>query len=597
MLGEIDMLKRTCLTLVCCSFTSLSVATDRFIIKYKPTPAQSKSLASGGMQPQKAMEQMSKPLSTVHKKELSKLADGLYIYEVNQIATGAHVIILSKDLNPVETKNFIKKVEEQPDVEYIEEDRILKPTTSINQAYQWDFYTRAEYTPQPEWIGDNFFDAWSLLNNAGFGVGSGVVVGVLDTGYTPHANFINSLQQLGSANGVYGYQFISDCRVSGQCSPSTPEATASNYPYQANALDLGDYVSQSDITSSNGFFTYDCYSPTSSWHGSHVTGIISADGYTQANSSYIAGGAYDDRVVPIRALGKCGGYISDITNGMLWAAGLPVSSNGVSVPANPNPVQVINLSLGGSGPCTHTEQDTINAINNMTNGAIIVVAAGNSRDDISNFNPASCDGVISVAAKGPTNVLASYSNYGATTLAASGGDSGVMACYTDNNGQSVCPSKIYSTVWSSRQAYQSSGSSTFAFYQGTSMATPHVSAAVADIIGVLRSRGENYTFYGIKTVLQQTARSYDNCSAFGCAGTGALDVAAAIAYVLSSSVPVVPPPAPLVSTGGASGGGGGGGCSAIQNGDDYSLILLLIIGSVLYACRKQIYKQKPRKDG
>ncbi|MCC2624486.1 MAG: hypothetical protein K0R14_359 [Burkholderiales bacterium] len=586
------MLKRTCFALVYYSLASLSVATDRFIIKYKPTPAQNKSLAKGGAEAQKTMEQINNPLSIVHKKELAKLANGINVYEVNQVATGGHVIIINRDLNPVETKNFIKKVEEQPEIEYIEEDRVLKPTVkSPNASLQWNLYNIGEYTLQPEWIGDNFVGAWTSLANAGLGVGSGVTVGVIDTGYTPHANFLNSLQQLGSASNVYGYQFISDCRISGQCVPSTPDATASDYPYQANALDLGDYVSQSDITSSNGFFTYDCYSPTSSWHGTHVTGIISADGYSETNSFGIAGGAYDDRIVPIRALGKCGGYISDITNAMLWAVGLPVSSHGVPVPANPNPVQVINLSLGGNGPCTHTEQDAIDRINNMTNGAIIVVAAGNNKDNINNFNPASCDGVISVAAKGPTNILASYSNYGATTLAASGGDSRVMACYIDTNGQTVCPSKIYSTVWSSPQAYKSSGSSSFAFYQGTSMATPHVSAAVADILGVLRARGENYTLYGIKTILQQTARAYNNCSSFGCAGTGTLNAAAAVDYVLSNSVPTVPAPAPLVSPGGSSsgssgGGGGGGGCSAIENGDDSSLILLLL-GSALYAFRRK----------
>ncbi|HLX55118.1 MAG TPA: JDVT-CTERM domain-containing protein, partial [Aquella sp.] len=168
------------------------------------------------------------------------------------------------------------------------------------------------------------------------------------------------------------------------------------------------------------------------------------------------------------------------------------------------------------------------------------------------------------------------------------GDSTILGCYTGSNGTRICPSSIYSTVWSSPQTYSSSDAPTFAFYQGTSMATPQVVAAVADIISVLNAKNENYTLYGIISILQNTAKAYTNCSASGCAGTATLDTAAAIAYALKNSVPTAPPaPAPLVSTSGASGGGGGGGCSAIRDGDDYSLILLLVFGSALYVYRRR----------
>ncbi|HLX53673.1 MAG TPA: S8 family serine peptidase, partial [Aquella sp.] len=414
------MFKNFCLALICCSLTSMTLASNRFIIKYKPNAIQSQALAKGGKEAKAAIEQMMKPLSSVQIKILSGGAPtGVNIIEINQIATGAHVIITDRDLSATETKNFIYNLQKQPDVEYIEEDQILKPVTikAANPGWQWNVDNSGEFAVEPGWIGDDFLDAWTALDAAGYGVGTNVVIGVIDTGYTPHPNFLSALQQLGSTNGVYGYQFISDCRISGQCSPSTLNALAINYPYQANALDLGDYVSQSDINSSNGFFTPDCLSTTSSWHGSHVTGIIAANGYTPANPTYIAGGAYGATVVPVRVLGKCGGYISDVTNGMLWASGLSVSSNGAAVPVNPNPVQVMNLSLGGSGSCTNTEQAAINAIN--ANGTIIVVAAGNNQGNISSFNPSGCSGVIVVAARGPTNTLAFYSNYGATTITAS----------------------------------------------------------------------------------------------------------------------------------------------------------------------------------
>lgn len=586
------MFKSFHLALVCCSLTSLALATNRFIIKYQPSLIQSQVLAKGGAAAKAVREQMMKPLSAGRVKILSATA-GINVKEVNQIATGAHVVITEQDMSETDTKNFMDDVQKEPMVEYIEEDRIVKPVTvkEAHPGWQWGVFNLGEFAVEPSWNGDGFFAAWTALDAAGYGVGTNVVVGVIDTGYTPHPNFLSALQQLGSTNGVYGYQFISDCRISGQCSPSTLSPLAVNYPYQADALDQGDYVSQSDIQTSNGFFTPDCLSATSSWHGSHVTGIIAANGYTAANPSYIAGGAYGATVVPVRVLGKCGGYISDVTNGMLWAAGLNVSSNGVAVPVNPNPVQVMNLSLGGSGACTKTEQDTINTINVVTqNGTIIVVAAGNDQVNINSFNPSGCSGVIVVGAKGPTNSLAFYSNYGATTITASGGDSNILGCYTGSNGKRICPSSIYSTIWSSAQAYSSSGLPDFAFYQGTSMATPQVVAAVADIISVFKAKNQNYTLYGITSILQQTAKAYTNCNLFGCAGTSTLDAAAAITYALQNSAPTAPPAtAPLVSTSGASGGGGGGGggCSAINNGDDYSLILLLVFGSSLYAYRRR----------
>lgn len=72
--------------------------------------------------------------------------------------------------------------------------------------------------------------------------------------------------------------------------------------------------------------------------------------------------------MPVRVLGKCGGYTSDIVDGMRWAAGLPV----LNVPT----IKALNLSLGGRGACSRTYQDAINAI--VGKGTSIIVAAGNA---------------------------------------------------------------------------------------------------------------------------------------------------------------------------------------------------------------------------
>ena len=263
------MFKKVRLVLIYCCFVSVAIAdNNRFIIKYKPNITQSKMLAQGGVEAMNARAQMVQPLAQAQIKRLSSFVNGAQVKEINQIATGAHVIIIinkitNKNLNEIETKKFIDNVQKDSNVEYFEEDRKVKPLDTLaNPNLQWDMYTSGEFTPHPQWIGDNFSNAWdflSLFSSLGFGVGKNVVVGVVDTGYTPHPNFLNALQPLGNTSGTYGYQFISDCRISGQCPPSTPTELAYQ-PYQPNGLDLGNYVSQKDIDTSEGFFPEGCLS-------------------------------------------------------------------------------------------------------------------------------------------------------------------------------------------------------------------------------------------------------------------------------------------------------------------------------------------------
>jgi serine protease len=114
-------------------------------------------------------------------------------------------------------------------------------------------------------------------------------------------------------------------------------------------------------------------------------------GATGNNGLGVAGVNWNSKILPVRVLGRCGGYDSDIVDGMRWAAGLSVPG----VPSNPNPAKVVNVSLGGTGSCSTTYQ---NAINNITSaGSVVVTAAGTSIRMQSTFTPANCNGVITVA--------------------------------------------------------------------------------------------------------------------------------------------------------------------------------------------------------
>ena len=201
-----------------------------------------------------------------------------------------------------------------------------------------------------------------------------LVIAVIDTGYTLHPDLPTPL---------VGYDFFDN---------------------DADATDPGD--------ASNGS---SCAANSSSWHGTKVAGVIGAK---VNNTIGIAGINQLSQIQHIRILGTCGGDTSDEIKAIRWAAGLPVDG----IPLNPTPARVINLSLGGSGECLVSEQEAIDAA--TAAGAIVVVAAGNSSQDLdqNQFAPANCNNVITVAATTSTGARADFSNYGSTVEIAAPGD-------------------------------------------------------------------------------------------------------------------------------------------------------------------------------
>ena len=528
-----------------------AMAAKEFVLMYKLTDAQRAFLETyNGVnaQARQAEDQIRKELmaklsteqlerlSVVVAKVTSKIPGGIRMTDSDALTNGAHIITLDEDLDARQTKQFLEAIAQREDVEFVVENQKLVPSSgpSINSQYQWDMAAQGEFSNKPEWHGDNFARAWALLKSRNYVPGENVVVAVLDTGYTPHPNFINNLQPLNEQAGeqaeVYGYNFISDCRMSGECSPSTTSRAATKSRYTPDGLDLGDFIDDEDIRCS--FFRGNGKKP-SSWHGSHVIGTIASNRYGADDLDNITGGAPGVTVVPVRVLGKGGGRIEDIIDGMRWAAGLEVDNlDGSSTLSNPKPAQIINLSLGGSGPCSAKFQQAVNDV--IAAGVTVVVAAGNENKDVKDTYPANCRGVISVAARGPTGKLAPYSNFGNTTITASGGDRTITGLL----------SMVRSTVWSSLGKYQSSaegGDGSWKEMQGTSMATPHVSAAIAILISILKvnaintlnTQGESfYTRDKIISLLRESSIKYDRCNKNGCATEHALDVERLVRLVL-----------------------------------------------------------------
>jgi serine protease len=191
------------------------------------------------------------------------------------------------------------------------------------------------------------------------------------------------------------------------------------------------------------------------------------------------------------------------------------------VPANATPARVINLSLGGSGACDAASRDAINSA--RSRGTVVVVAAGNSNANAANFSPASCPGVVTVAATNRGGGRAYYSNFGAVVaVAAPGGDmragsaGGILS--TLNNGANA------------------PGADSYAYYQGTSMATPHV----AGVVALMLSRNPALTPDDVAARLKSSARAFPaTCSQ---CGTGIVDASAAIDAAGGGTTPPPPPP-------------------------------------------------------
>ena len=366
--------------------------------------------------------------------------------------------------------------------------------------------------------------------------GSGVIVAVLDTGVL--ADHVDLVGQV-----LPGYDFVRDTTFSNDGDGR-----------DADASDPGDWVTAAEDAS--GPYG-NCGRQDSSWHGTHVAGIVAA---ATNNGIGMAGLAHGAKVLPVRVLGKCGGYDSDIQAGMLWAAGIDQPG----LPGSSTPAKVLSLSLGG-GPigCSGDYQDAIVAV--TARGAVVVAAAGNSTGRAVG-TPANCPGVIAVAGLRHAGTKVGFSDLGPEiAIAAPGGN-----CVNIEPGQ-PCLYPILTTSNSGLRGPAPGGSKytdSFDISVGTSFATPMVAATAALIL----SARPDLSPAQVKTALQSGARPFPTSGAdngsdpapvgicqppsaqeqlqcycvTGLCGAGMLDAdrALAAAEALPRAVPPVTPPTP-----------------------------------------------------
>ena len=296
-------------------------------------------------------------------------------------------------------------------------------------------------------------------------------IAILDTGWTVHPDGVAPVDQ---------YDFITD-----------PTRATDGDGRDADATDTGDW----------------CVADTSnsSWHGTAVAGVITA---VSNNGVGIRGMDTNGVLIHARVLGSCGGTDTDIADAIRWAAGGSVS--GVS---SITKVDVINLSLGGVGTCNSYMQSAIDFA--VSQGTVVVVAAGNSNLNAGSYSPANCNGTLTIGASNNEGKLTSYSNYGSVVaLLAPGGESPNKITVLGNTGTT------------------SAGEPTYSNYSGTSFSAPHVAGAVA----WLRSIKPRLTPNEIRVALRASATpnpSGTRCSTSVLCGSGILNLEAALRFTSS----------------------------------------------------------------
>ena len=386
------------------------VPTDRVIVKYRDSGFA-------------AMQVNDTAARTAHLSEFT----GVPLRPIREIRDRVDVVRLASPLAGGAMRRMIARLQADPAVKYAEADErryvLAFPTdppndprfvagSDANGIWDGQWYLHDSSASTPAAIGAT--TAWAQ----GYS-GKNFVIAVIDTGIDlTHPD----LGIFGTNGGklLPGRDFIcndqgTDCNVT---SADKTYLVANDFGgWDLDPSDPGDWISAADLARADGFFKGCGDGPNhdqpydSTWHGTRVAGIAAA---ITNNGVGMAGIAYGSYILPVRVIGKCSGYMSDIVAGMYWAAGLTNTSISF-LAANTYPAQVLNLSLGGRAPCSQTEQDAVTAI--TQDGHVVVAAAGNDGGPVD--APANCVGALSVAGIRHVGTKVGYSNVSSTAAAIS----------------------------------------------------------------------------------------------------------------------------------------------------------------------------------
>ncbi len=423
-------------------------------------------------------------------------------------AGNAHLLRFDRPLKGQALDRALRRLRLHPEVAWVEPN-VLVPRQQLAPGAPDDtLFGLQWHLLAPDNVGNfsgmNMPAAWSIRN------GSPVVVAVVDSGVRfDHPDLAGRL--------LPGYDLVSEIDIANDGNGR-----------DADASDPGDWVSAGEA--GQGMFQF-CNASPSLWHGTFIAGQIAA---ASNNGAGVVGLNWGASVLPVRVSGKCGALVSDLLDGLRWAAGLPVAG----LPANTTPARVINLSFGGDAPCSQAYQDTINEVTDA--GALVVVAAGNNLPQGNPVltRPADCQRVMAVAAVRRDGAKADYSNFGPqVALSAPGGSTDSspnnFLVSTDNSGSTV------PTV------------NSYGYKQGTSFSAPQAAGVASLMLGInpalspaqlidrMKTGARAHSFDAGRSQCSSTQHGVCNCTTSTC-GAGLLDAERAMQLAAGPAAVIVP---------------------------------------------------------
>jgi len=437
---------------------------------------------------------------------------GLNVANSRQLTSSMHVIHLQRTLYGADVAAALAALRADPAVKFAEVDQRRYPhaTTpndllfgpSANATGQWFMLTPSTLTPTGDAAATDAVSAWDITKGS-----TGTVIADVDTGVRfDHPDLLRA--GLDSSHAGFGGRLLPGYDFVSQDLNPTTGAPLGTYliandgdGWDPDPSDPGDWISATDEKNvlfpaatcggTNG-------APTdSSWHGTRVMGILGA---LTDNSVGIAGMTWNPYLLPVRALGKCGGYDSDIITGMQWAAGMSITG----VPNNPYPADIINLSLGGSGSCPTAYADVVTALNAL--GVLIVASAGNESGPVD--APANCAGVLGVAGLRNVGTKVGYSSLGAQVgIAAPAGN-----CV---NSSGACLKSIDTTT---NTGLTIPAASTYTDQSNPNLGTSFSAPIVSGIAALMRAVNANLTPAQLIARLESSATAFPQPAALIASG-------------------------------------------------------------------------------
>ncbi len=418
----------------------------------------------------------------------------LSIASVQQRSDGSVRVVLDlpQPMAYSEALSYAETLQQNPGILYANPNTVYYPQTLVpndpQYPTQWPIQPLSPSNPAAL----NLPPAWEVTQGS-----SDIVIGITDSGILDHVDLADRL--VGGSAATSGYDLVTPLERSNDGDGRDMDPT-----------DPGDWIEDGDWLEGG---QNKCGPRNSGWHGTSVAGILGA---VSNNAEGITAVDWNAKISMARVLGRCGGEISDISDGILWLSGEPV--DGV---VNPHPADVINMSIAGLRPCQPSQQEAIDAA--TARGIAVVVAAGNQSVDVADFAPANCRNVIAVAGLEQDGSRLSFPQYN----------------YGSNTGEEVdiaAPAIGYPSTGESGTTTSNNGND-YVPFGGTSGATSHVSGVIALM---LASNPRLQTSVPqlpqlIEAKLKASARPFvtgtdDDCTTDRC-GAGMLDAAQAVLAV------------------------------------------------------------------